>query len=232
MTKKANKTKVKLLAAMLPHVAFDGWSETSFAAAADDAKISMENARAICPRGAIDLAIAFHREGDAAMVERLGAADLSEMRFRDKVATALRYRIEAMTDKEAARRASTLFALPVHAPDGMRLIWETADHVWTALGDTSRDGNWYSKRATLSGVWAATVLFWLGDDSPDHGSTMDFIDRRIDDVMKIEKLKSSLRENPLTKPLMSFQSALFDKMKAPDPAAMDDLPGRWKGPAS
>ncbi|MGI9395211.1 MAG: COQ9 family protein [Boseongicola sp.] len=232
MAKKTNKSKDRLLAAMLPHVAFDGWSDASFAAAADDAKVSMEDARAIAPRGAIDLAIAFHREGDAAMVERLASADLSDMRFRDKVATALRYRIEAMTDKEAVRRASTLFALPVHAPDGLRLIWETADHVWTALGDKSRDGNWYSKRATLSGVWAATVLFWLGDDSPDHGNTMDFIDRRIDDVMKIEKLKSNLRENPLTKPLMSLQSAVFDKMKAPDPAAMDDLPGRWKGPVS
>jgi len=230
MTKKPKKTKAGLLAAMLPHVAFEGWSDSSFAAAASDVKLSIEDARALCPRGAIDLAVAFHRDGDAAMVERLGSADLSEMRFRDKVATALRYRVEAMTDKEAVRRASTLFALPLHVPEGARLIWETSDHVWTALGDTSRDGNWYSKRATLAGVWAATVLFWLGDNSPDQSETMAFIDRRIDDVMKIEKLKADLRKNPLTKPLMSLQSAMFERIKAPNPAAMDDLPGRWPGP--
>ena len=232
MTDKSETNKAHLLAAILPHVAFDGWSDKSFAAAAEESGVSLEDAREICPRGAIDLAIAFHHQGDAAMVERLAKADLSEVRFRDKVATALQFRIEAMTDKEAVRRASTLFALPVHAPDGARLVWETADHIWTALGDTSRDGNWYSKRLTLSGVWAATVLFWLGDDSSDHAETTAFIDRRIDDVMKIEKLKADLRENPFTKPLMSLQSALFDKMKAPDPAAMDDLPGRWKGSVS
>ena len=183
MTEKPDIKQTDLLAAILPHVAFEGWSEASFAAAVDDVKIAMEEARSICPRGAIDLAMAFHREGDAAMVQRLANADLSDMRFRDKVATALRYRVEAMTDKEAVRRASTLFALPVHVPEGARLIWETADHVWNALGDTSRDGNWYSKRATLSGVWAATVLYWLGDDSADQAETMNFIDRRIDDVM-------------------------------------------------
>ena len=232
MTKKSNKKRAKLLAAILPHVAFDGWSGKSFAAAANDAGLSMEEARALCPRGAIDLAIAFHREGDAEMVERIAKADLSDMRFRDKVATALRYRVEALTDREAVRRASTLFALPIHAPDGARMVWETADHIWTALGDTSRDGNWYSKRATLSGVWAATVLFWLGDDSPDHSATVEFIDRRIDDVMKIEKLKADLRKNPLTKPIMSWQAALFDRMKAPDTAQFDDLPGRWKDPVS
>ena len=232
MTDNSETNKARLLAAILPHVAFDGWSGASFAAAADEAGLSLEKARAIAPRGAIDLAIAFHREGDAAMVERLALADLSEMRFRDKVATALRYRVEATTDKEAVRRASTLFSLPVHAPDGARLLWETADHVWTALGDTSRDGNWYSKRATLSGVWAATVLYWLGDDSADHAETMAFIDRRIDDVMKFEKLKAELRKNPLTKPLMSLQSSLFEKLRAPDPTALDNLPGRWKGPIS
>ncbi len=232
MTENSETNRDLLLAAILPHVAFDGWSDKSFSAAAEEAGVSLENARTICPRGAIDLAIAFHRQGDAAMVERLAQADLFEMRFRDKVATALRYRVDAMTDKEPVRRASTLFALPAHAPTGARLLWETADHIWNALGDTSRDGNWYSKRATLSGVWAASVLYWLGDDSPDHAETAAFIDRRIDDVMKIEKLKARLRENPRTKPLMSLQSALFDRLNAPDPAAMDDFPGRWKGPVS
>jgi ubiquinone biosynthesis protein COQ9 len=232
MTKKSDTNQADLLAAILPHVAFEGWSVASFVAAVDDVDISMEEARSICPRGAIDLAIAFHREGDAAMVACLAKADLSDMRFRDKVATALRFRVEAMTDKEAVRRASTHFALPMHAPDGARLIWETADHVWNALGDTSRDGNWYSKRATLSGVWAATVLYWLGDVSVDHTETMNFIDRRIDNVMKFEELKAGLRKNPMTKPLMSLQASLFEKLHAPDSTSLDNLPGRWKGPVS
>ena len=64
-------TALKLLEAILPHVAFDGWSEGAFAAAAEDCGASLEEARALCPRGASDLAVLFHTEGDAAMVAAL-----------------------------------------------------------------------------------------------------------------------------------------------------------------
>lgn len=212
-----------LLDAALPHVAFDGWSEASFKAAARDADLSDAEARALAPRGAIDLAVAYHRRGDQAMLAKLADADLTGMRFRDKVITALKLRLEAMDDREAVRRASTLFSLPNHAAEGGKLVWETADHVWTALGDESRDGNWYSKRAILSGVWASTVLYWLGDDSADFADTHDFIDRRIEDVMRFEKLKGQLRDNPLTKPFMQMQEAVMGKMRAPSPR--DDVPG-------
>ena len=212
-----------LLDAALPHVAFDGWSAATFDAARADAGIDEAEAKVLAPRGAIDLAVALHRRGDQAMVARLAEADLSEMRFSEKVAAALRFRLEEMPDREAVRRASTLFSLPNHAAEGGKLVWETADHVWTALGDTSRDGNWYSKRAILSGVWAATVLFWLGDDSPDAADTHAFIERRIDDVMKFEKLKGQLRDNPLTKPLMEMQEAFLSKMRAPSKPT--DVPG-------
>lgn len=225
MAKKAEITLDILLDAILPHVVFDGWVPSSFQAALDDLNVTQADVQAIAPRGAIDLAAAYHRRGDALMVARMEEADLSEMRYSEKVATALRFRIEAMDNREAVRRASTLFALPMHAVEGGKLIWETADHVWTALGDTSEDANWYTKRATLSGVWASTVLFWLGDDSAGSADTYAFIDRRIEDVMRIEKMKGKLRDNPISKPLMQLQDAFFSKMRAPK-GAPDDLPGR------
>lgn len=224
MAKKAQLTLDTLLDAILPHVVFDGWSPASFEAALEDLGVSKDSTAVIAPRGAIDLAVAYHRRCDALMLEQFEKADLSELRYSEKVATALRLRVEAMDNREAVRRASTLFSLPMHAVEGGKLVWETADHIWSALGDTSEDANWYTKRATLSGVWASTVLFWLGDDSVDHADTIAFIDRRIEDVMRIEKLKGKLRENPMSKPLMQMQDAFFAKMRAPK-AATDDLPG-------
>jgi len=212
-----------LLDAALPHVAFDGWTPTTFAAACEDCNISPAEAQVFAPRGALDLAIAFHRRGDRAMVEKIQSTDMSELRFREQVALALRLRLEAISDREAVRRASTLFSLPIHAADGAKLVWETSDHIWTTLGDTSVDGNWYSKRAILSGVWGATVLFWLGDDSPGSDDTHAFIDRRIDDVMRFEKLKGQLRGNPVTKPLMDLQEALWGRIRAPRKPT--DVPG-------
>ena len=182
-----------LLDAILAHVPFDGWSRASFNAAVADLGMSGPEAQAAAPRGALDMAIAFHRRGDAAMVEGLKSSKLDGMKFREKVSAALRLRVDVMAEhREAVRRATALFALPQNAPDGAKLVWETSDHVWTALGDTSRDINWYTKRATLSGVWASTVLYWLGDDSPGAADTTEFIDRRIEDVMRIEKVKAQV----------------------------------------
>ena len=219
--------KTQLLNAALPHVAFDGWSETTFLAAIEDAAVSDALARALCPRGAVDLAVAYHRAGDDVMLAELAKADLSEMRFRDRIAMAVRLRIEAVSDKEAVRRGTSLFALPMHMGDGAALIWGTADHIWSALGDTSQDVNWYTKRATLSGVYSATVLFWLGDTSEGNQATWEFLDRRIDNVMQIEKLKAQVRESPTLSKLMAGPNWLMSRVKAPSQTTGAGLPGRW-----
>ncbi len=213
------------LDAALAHVPFDGWSEATFNAAATDLGLSGDEAKVLAPRGAVDLAIAYHRRGDQVMIDRMAATDLTAMRYSDRVAAALKFRIDAMSDREAVRRATTLFSLPNYARDGAKLIWETADHIWNALGDTSTDGNWYSKRVTLSAVWGSVVLYWLGDDSPGYSKTSDFIDRRIENVMQFEAAKSKMRENPLTKPLMDLQSSIMGRMRPPQQAK--DVPGTW-----
>lgn len=221
----------RLLQAALPHVAFDGWAQSVFDAAIVESGVAPAVARALCPRGAVDLAVAFHKAGDGAMVARMQAADLSAMRFRDRIASGVRFRLEeAAAHKEEVRRGSTLFALPHLAGDGAKLIWGTADAIWTTLGDSSDDFNWYSKRATLSGVYGATVLFWLGDHSEDHVATWAFLDRRIDDVMQIEALKKTVRDSPTLSAVMAGPNWLLDQIKAPAKSGPNDMPGSWTAP--
>ncbi|MBV2359932.1 COQ9 family protein [Thalassococcus sp. CAU 1522] len=220
----------KLLDAVLMHVPFDGWSEAAFRAAIADIGCDPMVARGLFPRGAIDLAVAYHRRGDDAMVAAMKAADLSQMSIRERVTFAVRARLEAVEDREAVRRGTTLFALPTHAAEGARLIWGTADRIWDALGDSSRDINWYTKRATLAGVYSSTVLYWLGDDSPDQQATWAFLDRRIEDVMRIEKIKAQVRRNPGLQKLLAGPNWLLSRVKAPEPRQNDDLPGGWVAP--
>ncbi len=230
MTDKTRDPKDRLLDAALSHVPFDGWSEATFTAALRDTDIDRTVGRALFPRGAVDLAMAYHQRGDTAMQDRIATADLGDLRFRDKIATAVRWRIEAAEDREVVRRGTALFALPHHAADGAKLIWQTSDAIWNALGDTSDDINWYTKRATLAGVYSATVLFWLGDTSAGYAATWDFLDRRIDDVMQIEKLKAQVRESPTLSRLMSGPNWLLSHIKAPTRAPRAGLPGSWTSP--
>ncbi|WP_299818509.1 COQ9 family protein [uncultured Jannaschia sp.] len=221
----------RMIDAALPNVVFDGWSPETFRRATEESGATPAQARAAFPRGAIDLALAFHRRGDAAMVERLGEADLPALRFRDRIARAVRIRLEiAGEHEEAVRRGVTLMSLPIHAADGTRALWGTADAIWTALGDTSRDVNWYTKRATLAGVYSATLLYWLGDKSEDRRQSWGFLDRRIDDVMQIEKVKARVRDNPVLSRLMAGPNLILGRIRAPGRGSPKDMPGYYRDP--
>lgn len=227
----AETPREAIVTAALTHVPFDGWSMATLDAAATDAGIDRATAHALFPRGAVDLALAWHQRGDVLMVERLRAENLDALRFRDRIAMAVRLRIEAADDREAVRRATTLFALPIHAADGSRAIWNTVDKIWTTLGDTSDDLNWYTKRGILSSVYSATVLYWLGDDSPGYANTWAFLDRRIEDVMRFESAKAAARKNPLLRPFLAGPEWLAARIRAPRRADVP-LPGYWPAPAS
>jgi ubiquinone biosynthesis protein COQ9 len=223
-SKRGPPPKEALLQAILPHVVFDGWSPLSYRAAVTESGVDPAIARAVCPRGALDLAVAFHHQGDDAMAERLSETDLGAMRFRDRVAAAVRYRLEAVPEKELVRRGTTLFALPQHGAEGARLIWGTADRIWTELGDQADDINWYTKRAILAGVYGATVLYWLGDESAGNQRTWDFLDRRIEGVMRFEKMKAQAGKLPFLGRVLSGPAGLGRWVKPPRRRA--DLPGQ------
>lgn len=184
----------RLIDAALNHVVFDGMSDRAVAQGARDIGMAPALARVHLPRGGADLAAAYHRRGDARLLADL-AANPAEGRFRDRVGAAVMRRL-ALSDREMARAGAVVLALPQNAALGARLVWESADAIWRALGDTSEDVNWYSKRATLSTVYGATVLYWLGDDSPDAAETRAFLDRRIEGVMRFEKLKGRVAGLP------------------------------------
>ena len=213
-----------LLVAILPHVVFDGWSQVSFDCAVADLNMDPSLAALLAPRGAVDLAIAYHRQGDADMLVAYEAASTKNLKIREKITLAVRLRLEVIENKEAVRRGSALFALPLLVADGAKLIWGTSDNIWLALGDTSEDVNWYSKRATLSVVYAATVLFWLGDDSPLYEETWSFLDRRIKNVMQIETAKGQVRASKQLSAVLAGPLWLVSKIK--QPVVRDDLPGR------
>lgn len=219
-------SKERILEAAPFHVAFDGWSDAALHAAARDANVSESDAKALFPRGPIDLAMAFHFAGDAELKSRLSAMDLAEMRYSARVGHAVCERIMiAAPHREAVRRGVAFFALPFNAASGAKCIWNTADTIWTALGDTSDDVNWYSKRAILSGVYSSSILFWLGDTSDDFEATRAFVDRRIGDVMNFEKFKGSVRKTPFFGLFQRGPGRILDRVRAPHAAVRDDLPG-------
>ena len=78
--------------------------------------------------------------------------------------------------------------------------------MWRAVGDTSTDFNFYSKRAILAGVYSSTMMRWFTDQSAGESETHAFLDARIENVMQFEKFKAQVRER--TKDLPSLSDIL------------------------
>lgn len=180
-----------LLAATLPHVPFDGWTRTAFLAGARDCGIDPALADNAFPGGMAELLDFYHRTADIEMVRALEAhPDLDRLKTREKVALAIRLRLEANAGhREAIRQALAFLALPYNAPLGAKCVLRTVDAMWYAAGDKATDFSFYSKRGLLAGVYGATVLYWLNDKSDGFADSWSFLDRRIADVMKIYELR-------------------------------------------
>ena len=173
---------------------FDGWNQATLHKAAIDAGYKKTDVIRVLPHGAESAVDAFLKLSDDAMVEALSHYHLDTMKIRERITLAVKLRIEVHTQhREAMRRTIAFLTLPHYAWLSMRALYRTVDSIWYAIGDNSTDFNFYTKRMTLAGVYTSTLLCWLDDKSPGHEQTWHFLDRRIADVMTIEKLKQKVR---------------------------------------
>jgi ubiquinone biosynthesis protein COQ9 len=181
--------RLALLEATLSHAAFDGWSQKAFDAAAKDAGISADRALNAFPGGMAELLAFYHEVEDREMLEAMARANVSEMRVRDRIAFAVKARLQRNTrHREAIKSACSFLAMPHNAALAMRLLYRTVDAMWYGAGDTATDFNFYTKRGLLAAVYSSTVLYWLSDRSALSADTWSFLDRRIDEVMQVPKL--------------------------------------------
>jgi len=188
----------RLAEAVAGEAAFSGWSQVALRAAAAQVGAGPDAER-LFPGGPIDVLAYLSERADQRTVAALEQAGTESLKIRERITLAVRTRIEnTVGGKESVRRGLALLALPFNGPLALRLLYRTVDALWYAAGDTSTDFNFYTKRATLAGVFSSTLLYWLNDRSEGNEATWSFLDRRIDNVMSFEKLKGRLR--PATGP--------------------------------
>jgi ubiquinone biosynthesis protein COQ9 len=184
------------LARELPaHAAFDGWSDAALASAAATLGIDPGHARLAWPDGAVAMIAGWYAAIDADLAAAFPPERIAGMKVRERIAALVLARLDlARPHREAARRA--LAVLARHPLVAARLGWQAADVMWRLAGDTATGPDHYTKRLTLSGVYGATLLVWLDDDSEGEAETGAFLQRRLADVMRFEAFKARLRPDP------------------------------------
>ena len=198
MTLPPDPTLAEIRAALAPfvprHAGFDGWTEQALVQAAGEVTVDAGVARLAFPGGAMDMIDAWFAHVDREMAAACPPEALAAMKIRTRITALVAARLAAVApEREALRRAIAVLALPSNAARAARLGWRAADAMWRLAGDAATDFNHYTKRLTLSGVYAATLLALLDDASPDFVDTRAFLDRRIAEVMRFEQWKARLR---------------------------------------
>jgi len=85
-------------------------------------------------------------------------------------------------------------AQPSHLPTALKELSLLADEIWFLAGDSSVDPSWYTKRASLSAIYASAELFMTNDGSEGFGETRDFLKRRLEEARAANGVLSSVGE--------------------------------------
>lgn len=204
---KNSDVKDRILDAALDDIAFDGLTWGVIEDAAEKAGFDREMAFAVFPDRLEDFVIHFSHWTDRQMMKKLNAQDFSGARMRDKIQAGVLARLEVLQPhKESVRQMASFWLKPFQQGQASKLVWKTSDVLWIWAGDTSDDYNHYTKRTLLSGVIVTTMIRWLNDNSEEMQETKEFLERRIDNVIKIGG-----KAGKLLKPL----AGLFEKLPFP-----------------
>lgn len=183
---------------------FDGWTVKAVETAAGQLGIDPAVARLAFPKHQAGMVEAYIHGVDAAMVAHFTPEVIAGLKIRDRIRELVWFRIQLMgSAREAVRSGLAILAMPQNAVRGLSIGWHSADLMWRLAGDSSTDFNHYTKRLTLSALYAATLLAWLDDQSEGWMETSAFLDRRIADVMRFEKWKAGWRGSSERRPSLS-----------------------------
>lgn len=168
-----------------------GWTRPMAVDAARAAGLSEPEGELLLPHWQRDLAALLSRRHDDKAMAALSLIDAGALKIREKIRTGVIARLDAArADEAAVRRWAGFLSLPLNLPLALRLVWESADHLWRWAGDVATDENHYSKRAILSGILVTCLAI---DMASGREAALAHLDRSIDNVMSFEKWKAGLK---------------------------------------
>lgn len=171
--------KASILEKALTLVPKYGWTRLSIEQACTELNLPA-TCHGLFPRGEIDLISFFVETSNEGLSDRVVVSE--EMPMRDRLKAVARQRLECVLPHHSTwSQALQTLALPYNVLIGAQLLHQTSDEILHLCGDQSTDLSWYTKRASLGAVYAASELHLLTDMSPTKEETWNFLERRLDD---------------------------------------------------
>ena len=187
-----------LLREALRDIAFDGWVLPALYPAEQRLGLDGGTADRLFDFDPHNMAVVFADIINADMLQALAPCDMPDSMTR-RIALALKIRLQVMTPHRSCVRG--LVKLSASSGNGLggglqthaHTAWGACDAIWDWAGDKTTDYNRYTKRGLLMGVYSATILYWLSDESENYTDTHNFIDRQLDAVVAGGRVVGTVR---------------------------------------
>lgn len=186
--------ETRILSAAHAHIPAHGFSAAALTAGCTDAGCLAATTN-LFPRGAFDL-VRFHHhkqrsalaECDAVQATRelQGArpAGVAGVAAQLRELTWARLMLNAPVNSRY-QEALALMAYPANVRASLAELHALSDEICYLAGDVSVDGSWYTKRASLSAIYASSELFMTQDTSRAFQETRAFMERRFDGMREL-----------------------------------------------
>lgn len=196
--------EASILASALEHVPIHGFTQDALTLGVRSAGYPDISTTALFPKGAFSIVL-YHL-----VTQRLALADRvqfpTEQGVGQKVRALTLARLRANADPNVLphwQQGLGLMSLAENIPASLKELAKLSDEIWFQAGDVSVDSSWYTKRASLSAVYAAAEMFQTTDQSTDFRDTEAFLDRRLSEVRTVGGAVGS------TLGFLSFEAANF-----------------------
>lgn len=187
-------TQTAILTSALQHVPTSGFTLQSLTLGAKENGY-LDISTNLFPKGPYDLVQFYLITQRLALKDRIqfhdpvggrgGGVQHQKLGVGQKVRSLILARLQANVDAGIVPQwthALGLMSLAENIPASVKELGLLSDEMWFLAGDTSVDSSWYTKRASLSAVYAATEVFQTRDQSTEFRDTEEFLDRRLEEV--------------------------------------------------
>ncbi|KAL4780260.1 COQ9-domain-containing protein [Aspergillus varians] len=194
-------SQTTILSAALKHVPSHGFTQDALTLGARDTGF-LDVSVQLLPRGEFDLILfwlASRRGLLRAAVEQNGLLSGSNAgpvsSVEDKTKTLIMKRLRMNTDiRHHWQDALALMSLPSNIPLSLSELHALSSDILHLAGDGSVDASWYTKRLSVSAIYASAEVVMTRDSSPDLSATEAFVTRRIEDSKAIGEKLSGMKQ--------------------------------------
>lgn len=173
----------KILSSALSHVPTHGFTEEALSLGAKDTGY-LDISTNLFRKGAFDLIIYYLITQRLALGNRVQFLD-ENMGVGRRVRSLVMGRLRANGEAQVVQHwtgALGHMSLAENIPASLKELAKLSDEIWFLAGDKAVDSSWYTKRASLSSVYAATEMYQTQDQSTDFKDTEAFLNRRLEEV--------------------------------------------------